>query len=193
MSVKLRFINLFKTKSGGLGFVRAKTFTDNKGAKLIQLKASIKGKSVGESEVYIGPKRKSMAVILESFVDEGHRRVGVSSGLFKASLIKSKEHGAGIISADGGIIHPAQAIIRSKYKTKFFSKSKEIEAPSSWRNISSKNAIKTLVDKSKDRDMVRAFTKIPDDIEGAPGKAVGGAKIRFTRIRGRIVPIRQKT
>lgn len=167
------FLRVFKSKSGSIGFIRTKTHLDPKGAKLIELKASMRGNKVGESEVYIPSKNQKLATILEVYVNKGFRKQGISSALFKSAMSESKNRGARFLTSDA-IISPYQVLIRSKYRTKFFKRT-----DSDYSFITKDNAIKEL---SKTKEVVRvaAITKIPDQ------------KVVFKRIRGRIIPIRKK-
>ena len=182
---KLRFLSFFRSKGGALGRIKTYTERTHTFQETIKVRAYLKGMLVGnmDTSLTFGSKR---AFVKDTGVDSAFRQMGISSKMFKETMIKAKSKGAESLVGQE-VLSPYQVLIREKYKTKFigYGMGKYQEQAGL---ISKARALDMLnnkyVAKPKYIGSVMAVTNIPKDI--------GQTKVTFRRIRGKIIPIRNK-
>jgi len=185
MNPKLRFLSFFRSKGGALGRIKSYTERTHPFQETIKVRAFLKGMLVGNMDTTIsfGSKR---AFVKDTGVDASFRKMGISAKMFKETMVQAQKKGASTLVGQE-VLSPFQVLIRAKHKTKFigYGMGKYQEEAGL---ISKARALDMLnnkyVAKPKYIGSVMAVTKIPKD--------AGQTKVTFKRIRGRIIPIRNK-
>ena len=195
MSKVKNWLNILSTPMGKVFFKNKPWQTSNFLTRGTRITATMKGQHVGEMVIESSLKHggEKYSWVKDTNVIESMRGLGVSSGLFKQSLKKSSSYGSEFLRTQE-ILHPAQVSIREKYKTKFmgyglgkYGEGEELITPSRARlTIISNQKYGRYI------GSVRATTKIPKNINKTPKIDTSKYNVRFVRIRGKIVPIRNK-
>lgn len=184
-----QIINLIKTKKG-IVFLKNSSVSDF-GSVQFKVSAWMKGKFIGKMESGFIPGRYSHGNVMDTKVLDGYKKLGISKAMMKQTLKEADNLGVKFLRSNE-LRHPAQIKIRSKYTSKFIGQYMG-KYSDETKVLSPKKALSVLNSSLKGSysGTVAAVTKIPKNINDMP-RITAQAKIRFLKIRGRIVPIRTK-